>query len=158
MKALFEITLRSPLPVISLVTAAAATIRGVAFQESAVAGVAELADGSKPFAGFITRNSQVGGPALGDVIYPGRLELPFPTGDVGSFENAAMFEVEGGTFVDAGITGATPLKTPLSFLAGKVCAAIANQYVQFMLVEQQVPAVPGNVRIRAISIATYLHA
>ena len=50
-------------------------VRDTAMQESAVPGQAERADGSKPFAGFITRDSQATGAVLGNIIYPGRLGL-----------------------------------------------------------------------------------
>lgn len=132
MKQLFEITRRSPLPVRSLVTPASPATRGQAFQESATAGTAELADGTKPFAGFITRNSQVGGPVLGDVIYPGRLELPFETGFAGSFEYAEEIEAEGTTFIDTAsqygaITTGTALGTELTFNAGKLSVATSGK-------------------------------
>lgn len=161
MKQLFEITKRSPLPVNSYICPATAYVRGTAMQESATAGTAELADGTKPFGGFMTRNSQVGGPSLGDSIYPGRLELPFPTGDYGSFEFAEEVEAEGAQFV-SGATGAistgTALKTPLSFSAGLFCIAQSGQLVEYELVEQQAPVVAGNVRIRARAVRGYVHA
>jgi hypothetical protein len=155
---LFNITKRSPRPVNSLITPATGYPLGTAMQESATAGTAELADGSKAYAGFQTRLSQVGGPALGDVIYPGRLDLPFPTGDYGTYEFAEEVVAEGAQFIDASITAATALKTPLSFLAGKFAVASSGQLVQFELVEQQAPVVAGNVRIRAITCPGYVHA
>jgi hypothetical protein len=156
MKQPFEITKRSPRPTTSLLTPAAACVRGQPLQESAVAGQAELADGSKPFAGWLTRVSQVGGPALGDVIYPGRLELPFVAGQEGTTEFAEWIELEGASYLDAGITGATPLKTPLSFKAGLVAVATSGQFVEHMLVEQQTPVTAGNVRIRIAVVPGYL--
>ena len=94
----FEILRRSPRPVVSLLTPPSGQgyllpatnnsllgyVRGTAMQESAVPGQAELADGSKPFAGFMTRDSQATGAVLGDIIYPNRLELPFDAGLEGS--------------------------------------------------------------------------
>jgi hypothetical protein len=127
-------------------------------QESATAGVAELADGTKPFAGFLTRNTVVGGPALPDVIYPGRLELPFETSGPGSFEMAEEFEAEGATYIDGSITAGTPLKTPLTFAAGKAAAAGAGKLVEYELVELPIPVVAGNVRIRARAVYGYVHA
>lgn len=127
-------------------------------QESATAGLAELADGSKPFAGFLTRNTVVGGPVLGDVIYPGRLELPFETSGPGSFEFAEEVEAEGATFVDAGITAGTALKTPLTFTAGKFAVAGSGNLVEYELVEKQTPVVVGNIRIRARAVYGYMHA
>ena len=74
---LFEILKRSPRPVVSLLTPASGQgyalpmsgligyMRGTPMQESATAGQAELADGTKPFAGFMTRDSQALGPVLG---------------------------------------------------------------------------------------------
>jgi hypothetical protein len=158
MKQLFVITKRSPRPVNSLTSPAAAAVRGVAMQESATAGVAELADGSKPFAGFLTRNTQVGGPVLGDVIYPGRLELPTETSGPSSMEFGEEVEAEGATFLDASLTSGAALKTPLTFAAGKFIAATTGKLVEFELVEQQTPVNAGNVRIRARAVYGYVHA
>jgi hypothetical protein len=152
---LFNITKRSPRPVNSLLTPATAAIRGIAMQESATAGTAELADGTKVFAGFMTRPSQVGGPALGDVIYPGRLELPFATGEEGTFEFAEEVVAEGAGYVDSGITGSTALKTPLMFAAGLFAVATSGHFAEFELVELPTPDVAGNVRIRARIIPGY---
>src|ERR1035437_4527473 len=107
---LHNILKRSPRPVNSLLTPAVAALRGVAMQESAIAGTAELADGSKPFAGFQTRPSLVGGPTVGDIIYPGRLELPFATGEDGSYEFGEQVEAEGSDYIDSGLTSGAVLK------------------------------------------------
>lgn len=149
---LFEITRRSPRPVRSGLTPAAAAIRGIAMQESAVAGTMELADGSKPFAGFMTRPTVVGGPVLGDIVYPGRLELPFATGEEGSWEFAEEVEAEGSTYLDAALIAAPTLKAPLTFTAGKFDLAAAADLAEFVLVESMTPMVAGNVRIRAVPI------
>jgi hypothetical protein len=149
---LFEITRRSSRPVRSLLTPATAYPRGTAMQESATAGTAELADGTKPFAGFMTRASKVGGPDLGDITYPGRLDLPFATGEEGTFEFAEEVEAEGSDYVDAGITAGTTLKTPLTFLNGKFYIAASTNLAEFVLVELPTPRDAGNVRIRAVPI------
>jgi hypothetical protein len=149
---LFEITKKSPRPVNTLLTPAVPAVRGTPMQESATAGQAELADGTKPFAGFMTRASQVGGPVLGDVIYPGRLELPFATGEEGSFEFAEEMVAEGADYISSdgtvGITAATALKTPCSFVGGKFAKAATGQFVEFVLVELPTPELAGNVRAR----------
>ena len=161
---LFEILRRSPRPVVSLLTPASGQgyalangligyARGTPMQESATAGQAELADGTKPFAGFMTRDSQAGGPVLGDTIYPGRLELPFAAGLEGSFEFGEEVVAEGPNFIDAGLTAATPLKTAVSFAGGKFAVAVSGQDAQFVLVELPAPDVTGDVRARFILMA-----
>ncbi len=156
---IFEITRRSPRPVNMLLSPlATAYPRGTALQESATAGTAELADGSKPFAGFLTRDTVVGGPVLGDIIYPGRLELPTATGDECSLEFGEEVEAEGANFIDSSITGATALKTPCSFAAGKFATASSGNFVEFVLVAIETPAVTGNVRGRFRVIPGYVHA
>jgi hypothetical protein len=156
---LHNITKRSPRTTNSLNTPAAAAVRGVAMiEDPANPGNAKLADGSKPYAGFQTRDSVVGGPALGDVIYPGRLELPFATGQEGTYEYAEEYTAEGAQFVDAGITGATAMSTPLSFINGKIAVATTGLLVEFILVELPAPEVAGNVKVRARAVAGYFHA
>jgi hypothetical protein len=152
---LFEIRFRSPKPNRNLLTPNAASERGVAFQESAVAGTSELADGTKPIAGFCSRKVLVGGPGLGDHIYPGRLELPFTATQEAAFELAEEVEAEGANYIDGSITGGTALKTPLMFTAGKFALATTGKWSEFMLVEQMTPEVGGNVRIRAIAVQAY---
>ena len=163
---LFEITKRSPRPVVSLLTPASGQgyaltagsgligyMRGTPMQESATPGQAELADGTKPFAGFLTRDSQAGGATLADQIVPGRLELPFVAGEDGSFEFAEEVVAEGPLLIDAGLTGATPLKTPISFAAGKFAVAGSGQNAQWVLVELPAPDTTGNVRARFVTMA-----
>ncbi|HEX3800260.1 MAG TPA: hypothetical protein VH413_16310 [Verrucomicrobiae bacterium] len=157
MKLPFEIRRRSPMPLITLVTPTGTGYPiGTAMQESATAGTAELADGTKVFAGFMTRQSIVGGPTLGDDIFPGRLQLGVAAGDPDSFERGEEIECEGASYVDAGITGSTALKTPLSFAAGKFCVAGSGQYAQFELVELPAPVTAGNVRIRVVPLAAFI--
>ena len=162
---LFELLKRSPRPVVSLLTPASGQgyalpmsgligyMRGTPMQESATAGQAELADGSKPFAGFMTRDSQGGGGVLGDMIYPNRLELPFVAGEDGSFEFAEEVVAEGANLIDAGLTAATPLKTAISFAAGKFAVAISGQDAQFVLVGLPAPETAGSVRARFVTMA-----
>ena len=149
---LFEITKKSPRPVNSLLTPATAAIRGIPMQESATAGTAELADGTKPFAGFMTRPSVVGGPVLGDIVYPGRLELPFATGEEGTYEFAEEVVAEGAGYLSAdntvGVKANTPLKTPISFVGGLFAVEATGQFYEFTLVELPTPDIAGNVRAR----------
>ena len=158
---MFTITKRSPLPVNSLLTPSAAAVRYTAMQESATAGTAELADGTKIFAGFQTRASQVGGPILGDLIYPGRLELPFVAGEDGTFEFAEEVVAEGSDYLSAdntvGIKANSPLKTPCSFVGGKFALGATGQVCEFMLVETNItPEVAGNVRARFRRMAAWV--
>ncbi len=44
--------------------------------------------------GFLTRVVQTGGPVLGDLVYPNRIELPFTTGQEASAEHADEYECE----------------------------------------------------------------
>src|SRR5690242_9581116 len=115
MKQLFVITKRSPRPVNSLTTPAAASTRGVAMQESAGASVAELADGTNPLAAFLARNPRVGCPVLRDVVSPGGLELLVERSGPGSFEMAEEFEAEGTPHIERRRTAATRLKAALTF-------------------------------------------
>ena len=166
---LFEILKRSPRPVVSLLTPASGAgytlpngltgyLRGTPMQESATAGQAELADGTKPFAGFLTRDSQAGGPSLGDIIYPGRLELPFVAGQDGSFEFAEEVVVEGANFIDTSLDANSALKIAVSFVGGKFSTVSSGQDSQFVLVEKPTPDVAGNVRMRFVTMAGSLKA
>lgn len=171
--ALFEITKRSLVPFNSLTTPApdnslvAGTVvneRGVAFQFSATDGGAVLADGSKAFAGFLARRTKVNGPSLEDVVYPGRLELPFVAGGPASFEYAEEVEVEGPAGVNStyligtgasAISGSTAASTKLSFSGGAFCVAQTGQYAEFELVAQLTPETSGNVRFRARRLTSH---
>lgn len=142
---------------ISLLTPVAAAMRGQAYQESATAGTAELADGTKPLTGFVTRDVVVGGPTLGDAIYPGRLELPFKAGDEASFEKGEAVEAEGGDFIilapaSNGLDASTALETDLSFSAGKFIVAAGAAKKFYRLKEIKTPEVEGNLRIRVEAI------
>jgi hypothetical protein len=163
----FEITKRSFVPYNSLTTPApsgslaAGTVvneRGVAFQFGSTDGQAELADGTKAFAGFLARRTKVNGPSLEDVVYPGRTELPFVAGGPASFEYAEEVEVEGpaganstwliGTGAGA-ISAATAAGTKLSFSGGAFCVAQASQNAEFEMAAQMTPETSGYVRFRA---------
>jgi len=170
--ALFEITKRSEQQNSSLTTPVAAAVVGLAFQESAVAGAAELADGTKPFIGFVTRAVQVGGPTVAQLgfgylgggvppIFPGGIELPFVAGEHASFEMAEEVEVEGSDYIDgtgsdailgSGQGGTSALGTKISFAAGKFCTALTGQSVWGQIVEHMIPEVQPNVRIRVRSL------
>jgi hypothetical protein len=135
--------------------------RGIAYIEDPNnPGNAKLADGSLPIAGFVTRNIQVGGPTLGDSIYPLRIELPFQDGTQISLEQAEMVSAEGydpttlagnlysgtgvasGTGLNSQITAATPTGTRCSFLNGQFCVAGVGQYTEFYLAAFEPPALP----------------
>lgn len=138
----------------SLLTPNAAALRGNFFQESATAGTAEVADGSKPLAGFVTRDVVVGGPVLGDHIYPGRIDLPFTAAQEASFEMPESFEAEGADFFQVGGTGpvvaGTALQTELAFVLGKLRIAQTADIVEYVIVEQQTAKNAANsFRIRA---------
>lgn len=171
MKSLFEILRRSERPNYSLnAPSGADAARGIAFQESATAGTAELADGTVPIAGFVTRQVLITGPILDDAIYPDRIELPFKAGEEASFEYAEAVECEGGdgsaaqspvapSYVKTASTGAiasnTALKSPLSFVAGQFAVAQSGQFAEFILVELPTPVLTSNVRIRVQRIPGY---
>lgn len=150
----FEITKRSPRPYKSLLTAAdAAALRGIAFMEdAATAGSAKLADGSVPFAGFITRPVQVGGPVLGDSIYPNRIELPTASGDAATFEYAEEFEAEGADYLysgTGGLTSGTAVGTRCSFKDGKIRSAQTDDIAEFYVAANGLtPEDAGALRIR----------
>ncbi len=163
----FDITKRSLVPLNSLTTPTpdgslvAGTVvneRGVAFQFNSTDGQAVLADGTKAFAGFLTRRTKVGGPSLEDVVYPGRTELPFVAGGPASFEYAEEVEVEGAPGVNStwligtgagAISATTAAETKLSFSGGAFCVAQTGQNAEFELVAQLTPETSGNVRFRA---------
>lgn len=149
---LFEISRPGPGRHISLILPAGAAVRGLAYQESATAGTAELADGTKPIVGFSTREVKVDGPALGDVVFPGRLELPFKAGQEGSFEQAEEVQAEGTDYIVTDGAGAvssgTALETEMSFLGGKWQVKQSGQKIFGHLKEIMTPEVAGALRIR----------
>lgn len=158
-KALFEITRRSPRPNYSMLSTptGADYTRGVAFMESAtVLDAAALADGSGPIVGFITRDSTQTGPDLGDAIYPGKIQLPFKSGEEASFEFAEEVEAEGASFVDAGILANTAINTPLTFTAGKFALGATGKICEYILVGLPTPTVNTNVRIKARRLGTWI--
>ena len=171
--AYFEITKRSGRPYRSLTAptvAMGAAGRGIAFiEDPAAAGVAKLADGSAPIAGFVTRPILAGGPTLADAVMPNRIELPFSdgsgTGDsvagsnIFSLEQAEEVEAEaydatlvsGNLYTGSGaltITAATPIQTRCSFRNGQFCIAASGDYSEYLLQEIETPMVAGNVRAR----------
>lgn len=153
----FDIKRSSPRKHQSLQTPVAEALRGQFFQESAVAGVAELANGEKPLAGCLTRDVKVGGPTLADHVYPGRLELPFTAGLQASFEKAEEFEAEGTDYLAASggggaITSGTTLETELSLINGKLCVRGGAQIGFYRLKEIMTPETSGALRIRAAQI------
>lgn len=147
----FEILKRSPRPNVSLKSPVANALRGIAFQESATPNVAELADGTISFQGFVTRPVKIGGPDLGDSIYPNRIELPFTAGEEMSLELAEEFVAEGADYLYSGtgmITSGTSLKSQCGFKDGKIRVAQGSEIKEFTLVELMTPETEGNVRAR----------
>jgi hypothetical protein len=145
---------------ISLVLPAAAALEGIAFQESATAGTAELADSTKPFAGFVTRVvlTELPTPSIAELTGQGAqpLETGFIAGYEGAFEDADEFVAEGGDYLYSGtgmlVTG-TALKTKCAFKDGKARIAQSGEYAEFMLVEKQTPETSGNLRMRFARIS-----
>jgi hypothetical protein len=166
----FEVTKRSARPIRSLqgVTGLNA-MRGTAFiEDPANPGIAKLADGTLPIAGFITRPAQVGGPTIADAILPNRVELPFADTDYQSFEPAEEVQAEGyganailgatvagqavvgGAFLysatgaNAGltITGSTATGTKVSFRNGQFSVAQAEDVAEYYLAQILPPARP----------------
>ncbi len=175
---LFQITVKGPRPnrTVRFPINLAACSAGAAFMESNTpnkdqndSGGCALSDGTKLFAGFVTRDvlaATAGSPTTPVPTYAelstgGNPNLPFETafsaGFEGSLEDAEMYEAEGVTFVSSGngasdVTAATAIGTKLSFLGGVTCVAQTGQRAEFELAEVQVPSVAGNVRIRARKI------
>jgi hypothetical protein len=159
LKALHEITIKSERRTISLKTPTGDDFkRGIAMQESATAGTAELADGTKPAAGLLTCDATQTGPQLADHVFEGRLELPTKSGQEASFEDWNEIEVEGADFLDAALIGSIPAaKTELTFAAGKWIAATTGKFVEGLMAEDLSanPNVAGNKRIRIQRVQPY---
>lgn len=166
-----EITKRSPLPYRSLVAPTGASGKGRAYiEDPANPGNAIVADGSKPFAGFVTRPINAGGQTLGDLVYPNRMELPFMDSDpYGAGANMISLEfaeevvaegydalgINGFLYSGAGktITAATAAKTKCSFRNGQFCIAASTDYAEWLLEDATLtPMVAGNVRARFTKI------
>lgn len=162
---LFEITKRSPRAYKSLVAPlGAAAGRGIAYiEDPANPGNAILADGSAPFAGFVTRPILVGGPTLADAIMPNRIELPFQDGQPITMEYADEVQAEGydpacvngflysGTGASAAntITSATQAQTKCTFMNGQFAVAASGDWAEWTLAQIMPQAqVQGNVRAR----------
>ena len=158
---LFEIIRKTPRPVVSLKTPASDAgytlsngltgyLRGTPMQESATPGQAELADGTKPFVGFQARDSQAGGPTLGELILGLILEEHYMAGDYGTYEKADEVIAEGANFIDSSITTGTTVTTPCSFVGGKFSTLSSGQISEWTVAEQMTPMVAGNVRVRFV--------
>lgn len=138
---------------------------GTAFMDATPAadqdasGNVVVADGSKLFRGFVTRDviTSVPTPTFSELSTAGdRPNIPFESqfqaGFEGTLEDANEFEAEG-PFLSSGngakdINAATAVGTPCSFVNGVVCVAATGQYAEFLLAEQQTPSIAGNVRCR----------
>lgn len=170
---LFQVIRKGPRPnkTVTLPASLAACGAGTAFIEVTPAadqdasGLVALADGSKVFAGFITRDvlAQVNGapqvpvPTYSELSTGGNPNLPFETafsaGLEGSLEDADEYEAEGSAFISSGnggrdITAATAIGTRLSFYGGVTCVAQAGDHSEFELAEIETPSTAGNLRIR----------
>ena len=149
--ALFEILRRGVRQNKSLIVPSVAQPMGMAFQESATAGTAELADSTKPFAGFVTRPivTALPTPTIAELTGQGEqpLEQDFLGGYEVGLEDAEEFVAEGPTLQYSGtgqINGATTLKTKCAFKDGKVRVAQSGEYAEYMLVEKQTVEVATN--------------
>ncbi len=150
----FQITISSPSERRALtLPASAAAPRGAAYQESATAGTAELADGTVPIAGFVTRAVRTTGITVDEVMLvdgvvpitgePGF--IPYTAGNVASMENAEQVDVEGTDYLDS-VTGSEALKTEFAFSGGKFKAAVSTNLVEFILTAKPTARESGNVR------------
>lgn len=158
---LHEIKVRSPRPNISLTLPATAAVKGIAMQESDVAGVAELADGSRPIVGFLCTDavSQANFDAwylkntalaahIGSTAVPGGLESPYLVSGAGDFEQAEEFEAEGTALIND-VDADTALGGLVTFNDGKASEAAAGEIAEFVLVAKGLtPEVSGNFRAR----------
>ena len=174
---LFQVLIKGPRPnrSVTLPLALAACGAGTAFIEGTPAAgqdaseLVALSDGTKLFAGFITRDvlAAVGGvpavpvPTYSELSTGGNPNIPFETafsaGGEGALEDAEQYEAEGTGYISSGnggrdITAATAIGTKLSFYGGKSCVAQSGDRSEFELAEIEVPSVPGNIRIRARKI------
>ena len=173
-KPLFQVTRRGPRPNRSILLPLnlAACFAGTAFMEAAApAGqdaseVVALADGSKEFVGFITRDvlAAVNGvpavpvPTYAELSVGAAPSLPmetaFSAGLEGSVEDADEYEAEGPAFISSGNGGGrdlaanTALGTRTSFYNGVTSIGLTGQRAEFYLAEWVTPQVPGNLRGR----------
>lgn len=107
----------------------------------------ELADGTQPDAGCLTRNVVADGPPLADHVFPGRLELDFTVGHEVSAEKADKLEAEGDDYLTANITNALTIGTQLSLTGGKLDTVAAGQLPLFQLLAYLTPEEEGKIRI-----------
>lgn len=130
----------------SWILPAVAAPAGRAFQESATAGTAELADGTKP-AFFVCKAVVTDFPTLSVAELTGQGQQPLEQEYVadgvamGGFEDADEFICGGPDHMYSGTgahTGATSLKTKAGFKDGKVRTPQSNEYAEFMLVEKPI--------------------
>ena len=176
---LFQVIRKGPRPnkSIRFATNLAAQLAGIAFIESSTpnkdqddSGGCALADGTRSFAGFVTRPvlAQVGGlpavpvPTYSELSTGGNPNIPFEeafsAGLEGSLEDADEYEAEGSTFLATNsangsntnndLTAATTVGTKCSFLGGKTCKATTAQVAEFEVAEVQTPNTAGNLRMR----------
>jgi hypothetical protein len=143
----FEILRRGQRANISLILPQAAAPRGAVFQESATAGAAELADGTKRGL-FVCKPVLTDFPALtiaettGEGSQP--LGLEYVAADavtLGDFEDADEILFGGPDYRYSGtgaITAATALKTKVGFKDGKFRTPQSTEYAEFMLVEKPI--------------------
>lgn len=152
-----EIRIKSNRRTISLLTPNVAAKRGIAFQESATAGTAELADGTKKIAGLLTTDVAVGGPTLHEHVFSAaRIELPVQGGHAASFEDFEELECEN-DHLDAAFISAVPaVGTELMFVAGVWKTATIGKLVAGIVAETGLtPNTAGNVRVRIRRMSEY---
>ncbi len=163
--ALFEITRRGSKQNRSLIVPAVAKPFGTAFQESAIAGTAELADGTKPFDGFVTRGivTALPTPSIAEAAGLGAqpLEQDFLGGYEAGLEDADEFIAEGSDYIYSGtgqITSGTALKTKCGFKNGQIRVTQSGEYAEYMLIEKMTVEVSTNnvrgrfTRIRGVIV------
>ncbi len=167
-KPLFQVIRRGPRPnkSVRLASNLSACPAGTAFIEASTpnkdqddSGGCALSSGTRPFAGFITRDviTTVPTPTYSELsqgMPPSLpLETAFQAGYEASLEDADEYEAEGSDFITSSggandLTAATTVGTKCSFLSGKSCKATTGQVAEFEVAEIQTPVVTGNTRIR----------
>lgn len=149
-------------------SAGTAFMEGVPVADQDASALVALSDGTKLFAGFITRDvlAAVGGvpvvptPTLAELSGSAAARIGFETqfsaGLEGSLEDADEYEAEGVALSSGNgardLTALTAIGTKLSFYGGVTCIAQSTNRAEFELAEIQTPSVAGNLRIRARKI------
>lgn len=126
-------------------------------QHASDEGLAVPAQPGGVLLGCLTRDVQDGGPDLGDLLYPGRLELAGEPESGQSYEPADQITMEGAEFIKDSGTGALnvaniatkiPGLTLINFENGKAREAQPGERADYVLAEVLQPVEPGRIRIR----------